>query len=128
MGALASLILFGVGLSCSLLIFKRKLPLFGPPKSYFDDLFITVKTTQTNHESRVDVIVETWFNLAPESIWFFTDADDKTRNEATKGHMVNTHCGLGHAKADLSCKMGKELEAFITANKRFEVNNNKQLK
>ena len=35
-----------------------------------DDVFISVKTTKQFHESRLDVIVKTWFTMAPKQVSF----------------------------------------------------------
>ncbi|CAG0914758.1 unnamed protein product [Notodromas monacha] len=48
-----------------------------------DDVFISVKTTKSYHESRLDVIIKTWFTLARKQTWFFTDAEDPVYQEKT---------------------------------------------
>ncbi|XP_014679590.1 PREDICTED: beta-1,3-N-acetylglucosaminyltransferase lunatic fringe-like, partial [Priapulus caudatus] len=41
-----------------------------------DDIFLSVKTTYKFHETRLRMIVDTWFRLAPHQTYFFTDKDD----------------------------------------------------
>ena len=41
-----------------------------------DDVFISVKTTHKNHQSRLDTVISTWYQLARENTYFFTDKDD----------------------------------------------------
>ena len=40
-----------------------------------EDVFFSVKTTGKNHDTRVKVIVDTWFKMAHNSVFFFTDID-----------------------------------------------------
>lgn len=47
------------------------------------DIFISVKTTKKFHRSRLDVILDTWFELAPREIWFFTDDRDERVSKRT---------------------------------------------
>ena len=46
------------------------------PQTEQEDLFISVKTSKQFHESRLALVLRTWFQLAKEQIWFFSDADD----------------------------------------------------
>ena len=36
-----------------------------------DDIFISVRTTEKFHQSRLQVILNTWYNLAPEKVRLF---------------------------------------------------------
>ena len=45
--------------------------------SHQEDVFISVKTSGKFHESRLGVILETWFQLARDQIHFFTDTEDR---------------------------------------------------
>ena len=47
------------------------------------DIFISVKTTKQFHQKRLDVILKTWFQLARDETWFFTDAADEEYHEKT---------------------------------------------
>lgn len=47
-----------------------------PPSTDLNDVFISVKTTKHFHQERLPIILKTWFQLAKEQTWFFTDTDD----------------------------------------------------
>lgn len=47
------------------------------------DIFISVKTTKSFHKSRLHVILGTWFNLAANQTYFFTDSSDDDLHERT---------------------------------------------
>jgi len=84
-----------------------------------NDIFISVKTTKKFHSTRLDVILKSWFALAKEQTYFFTDADDKYYNEKTGGHLINTNCSSSHNRRALCCKMSVEFDTFIESNKRW---------
>ncbi len=64
---------------------------FVPPRTEQEDLFISVKTSRKFHESRLGVVLKTWFQLARDQIWFFTDAEDEAVNEKTsKSHYIHS--------------------------------------
>ena len=44
-------------------------------KLTIDDIYMSVKTTGKNHDTRVRVILDTWYQRAPGSVYFFTDQD-----------------------------------------------------
>lgn len=89
-----------------------------PPTTELDDLLISVKTTKGYHETRLEMIVKTWYQLAKEQTWFFTDTDDQHYQKLTNNHMVNTNCSQGHFRKALCCKMGKEFEFFLDSAKK----------
>ena len=41
------------------------------------DIFLSVKTTKQFHRTRLDLILKTWFQLAREETYFFTDDKDE---------------------------------------------------
>lgn len=41
------------------------------------DIFLSVKTTKQFHQTRLDLILKTWFQLAREETYFFTDDKDQ---------------------------------------------------
>jgi len=84
-----------------------------------DDIFISVKTTKKYHESRLKTIVKTWFQLARDQIWFFTDFEDEVYQNLTNHHMVQTNCSKGHYRQGLCCKMNKEFDFFLSTSKKF---------
>lgn len=89
-----------------------------PPTTELDDLLISVKTTKAYHDTRLEMIIKTWYQLAKEQTWFFTDTDDPHYQKLTNGHMVNTNCSQGHFRKALCCKMGKEFEFFLDSAKK----------
>jgi len=84
-----------------------------------DDVFISVKTTGKFHSSRLEIILKTWFSLAPTSIYFFTDTEDVFYKQRSKNHLINTKCGHGHYRQDLSCKMAAEYSWFVKSRRKW---------
>ncbi|XP_055373299.1 fringe glycosyltransferase [Condylostylus longicornis] len=94
----------------------------GTPKpsiTQLDDIFISVKTTKNYHDNRLALIIKTWFQLAKDQTWFFTDTEDKYYQEKTKGHLINTNCSMGHFRKALCCKMSAELDVFLESGKKW---------
>ncbi|CAB3363182.1 Hypothetical predicted protein [Cloeon dipterum] len=83
------------------------------------DLFISVKTTLSYHRSRLDVILKTWFTLAQEETWFFSDSQDPEYQERTNGHLINTNCSTSHNRKALCCKMSVEFDTFLRSDKKW---------
>ncbi|XP_055909684.1 fringe glycosyltransferase [Eupeodes corollae] len=90
-----------------------------PPITELDDIFISVKTTKNYHDTRLALIIKTWFQLARDQTWFFTDTDDAYYQEKTKGHLINTNCSIGHFRKALCCKMSAELDVFLESGKKW---------
>ncbi|EEB10059.1 Fringe glycosyltransferase, putative [Pediculus humanus corporis] len=84
-----------------------------------DDIFISVKTTRNYHKWRLPVILKTWFQLAKNQTWFFTDTDDFEFQKKTDGHMINTNCSSSHNRKALCCKMSVEFDVFLESNKKW---------
>lgn len=89
------------------------------PATTLDDIFISIKTTKAFHKTRLDLVLKTWFSLAREQTWFFTDTDDAEYQHKTGGHLVNTNCSASHNRRALCCKMASEFDAFLQSNKRW---------
>ncbi|VDK69781.1 unnamed protein product, partial [Onchocerca ochengi] len=85
-----------------------------PTTSDLDGLVIAVKTTLKFHESRICDIIDTWFQLAPNNIYFITDTPDAKLNEITGGKLIVSDCSDGHTREGLCCKMNAELELFLS--------------
>jgi len=94
-------------------------PVTPPSSTTLEDLFISVKTTKNFHNSRLDVIIKTWFTLAREQTWFFTDSDDEEYKEKTHNHLINTGCSSSHNRMALCCKMAVEFDTFLESNKKW---------
>lgn len=89
------------------------------PTTRLEDVFFSVKTTRSFHRTRLDVILKTWFVLAREQTYFFTDASDPLYQLKTNGHLINTNCSASHNRKALCCKMSVELDFFLDSNKKW---------
>lgn len=89
------------------------------PTTRLEDLFLSVKTTRAFHQSRLDVILKTWFVLAREQTFFFTDFGDPVYQLKTNGHLVNTNCSATHNRKALCCKMSVEFDFFVESGKKW---------
>ncbi|XP_050439548.1 fringe glycosyltransferase [Adelges cooleyi] len=87
--------------------------------SVLQNTFITVKTTGRNHLTRLPVIIKTWFQVAKDQTWFFTDTDDRHLSQITNGHVINTNCSATHSRRALCCKMSVELDMFLETKKKW---------
>ncbi|KDR18395.1 Fringe glycosyltransferase, partial [Zootermopsis nevadensis] len=90
-----------------------------PVGTQLTDLFISVKTTHNYHKWRLPVILKTWFQLAKDQTWFFTDSNDSEYQEKTNGHMINTNCSSSHNRKALCCKMSVEFDVFLESNRKW---------
>uniref|UniRef100_A0A914CQL1 Fringe n=1 Tax=Acrobeloides nanus TaxID=290746 RepID=A0A914CQL1_9BILA len=88
---------------------NRKVPVEIHP----GELTITVKTTRKFHNTRVKDILDTWFRLSPENIFFISDTNDQALNQSTNGHLINSKCPSSHNSRALCCKMNHELDFFV---------------
>jgi len=83
-----------------------------------EDVFISVKTTHKNHASRLETVISTWYQLAREHTYFFTDKEDANIRSKVKEYRV-TGCGDSHSRQDLCCKMAAEFDAFLDSHKKW---------
>ncbi|XP_052750925.1 fringe glycosyltransferase-like [Galleria mellonella] len=83
-----------------------------------DDIFISVKTTKHYQYTRLPIILKTWFQLAKQQTWFFTDTENRQHQNQTNGHMVNTNCSASHQRKHLCCKMSVEYDHFLESGKK----------
>ncbi|XP_034251595.1 fringe glycosyltransferase [Thrips palmi] len=90
-----------------------------PPTTTLQDVFVSVKTTRSYHRWRLPVILKTWFQLAKEQTWFFTDTEDPEFQKKTNGHMINTNCSSSHGRRALCCKLSVELDTFLDSDKKW---------
>ncbi|OQR78175.1 fringe glycosyltransferase-like [Tropilaelaps mercedesae] len=84
-----------------------------------EDLFISVKTTRKFHHERLNIIINTWFRLARDQTYFFTDADDEEFSRKTYNHLVNTRCPSSHNRRALCCKMAVEFDRYLESRKKW---------
>ncbi|XP_022243438.1 fringe glycosyltransferase-like [Limulus polyphemus] len=92
---------------------------FSYPLTELNDIFFSVKTTKIYHASRLDVIFRTWFILARDQTFFFTDGDDSFYQAKTNGHLINTNCSSSHNRKALCCKMSVEFDTFLESGKKW---------
>ncbi|XP_045473243.1 fringe glycosyltransferase [Harmonia axyridis] len=90
-----------------------------PFMTELNDMFISVKTTKHFHKERLPIILKTWFQLAKDQTWFFTDTNDYDFQKMTNGHMINTNCSSSHSRKALCCKMSVEFDTFIETDKKW---------
>ena len=66
-------------------------------KTNLGDIFISIKSTFKNHNTRLNVLLDTWVKSAINQTFVFTDADDPDlQNKLLPGHVINTNCSSGH--------------------------------
>lgn len=84
------------------------------------DIFISVKTTRNNHNTRVRLLLDTWASVARAQTYFFTDQnDEELEKHVMKGHVINTNCTNTHSRQSLCCKMAMEFDFFMESQKRW---------
>jgi len=96
------------------------IPLYDSDILSLEDVFISVKTTGKFHKSRLEPVLDTWYNLSPTSVWFFTDTEDDWvfRRLSSGGHLIQTNCPSDHSRQSLCCKMEAEIKTFLLDTKR----------
>jgi hypothetical protein len=79
-----------------------------------DFLLVTVKTTISNHNTKVKLILATWYNLIKSNVYFITDTKDVALlDELPQDHLVVTQCEKSHSREGLSCKLAAEFQVFM---------------
>ncbi|NWR15622.1 MFNG acetylglucosaminyltransferase, partial [Emberiza fucata] len=93
-----------------------------PPEGYrsegsltLGDIFIAVKTTKRFHQSRMELLLDTWISQASEQTYIFTDEEDGALKKRMGGHVTFTNCSAEHSHLALSCKMAAEFDAFLAS-------------
>lgn len=84
-----------------------------------DDIFIAVKTTKKFHQSRLNVLLETWISRNMQQTYIFTDGEDEELRKKIGSHAINTNCSAAHSRQALSCKMAVEYDKFIESGKKW---------
>ncbi|NXC12752.1 MFNG acetylglucosaminyltransferase, partial [Corythaeola cristata] len=77
------------------------------------DIFIAVKTTKRFHQSRMELLLDTWISQAREQTYVFTDEEDDALKRRMGDHAIFTNCSAEHSHLALSCKMAAEFDAFL---------------
>ncbi|BFZ17802.1 hypothetical protein BsWGS_20840 [Bradybaena similaris] len=88
-------------------------------KTELKDVFISVKTTSKYHGPRVKLLLKTWYLLAREQVYFFTDGNDTEIADILGSHLINTNCSTDHSRRALSCKMAVEFDYYMASRKRW---------
>ena len=108
------------GVSCAVVVLVlhtvASLPLLQTPglELGLEEVFISVKSTASNHGPRLGPLLDTWHQEARESTWVFTDAEDAgVAARMAPGHLVRTRCPADHSRQSLCCKMEAEIETFL---------------
>ena len=96
-------------------------------KKRINNIFIAVKTTQANHQSRLPSILNSWGEFVPKDIAFFTDPSlasnmplrnmtDPMLDSPTQQrfNLINTNCPEGHTQQGLCCKTSAEIQYFYS--------------
>uniref|UniRef100_A0A1E1WJH4 Fringe-like glycosyltransferase domain-containing protein n=1 Tax=Pectinophora gossypiella TaxID=13191 RepID=A0A1E1WJH4_PECGO len=91
----------------------------GENKIVLSDIFISVKTSTAYENTRLPIILKTWFQLAKEQIWFFTDVANATQQRMAGGHIISTKCHQGHQLLPLCCKTAQEYDTFLKSGKKW---------
>ncbi|XP_009080288.1 PREDICTED: beta-1,3-N-acetylglucosaminyltransferase manic fringe [Acanthisitta chloris] len=93
-----------------------------PPEGYrtggsltLGDIFIAVKTTKRFHQSRMELLLDTWISQASEQTYVFTDEEDDALKKRMGAHVIFTNCSAEHSHLALSCKMAAEFDAFMVS-------------
>ncbi|XP_032393698.1 beta-1,3-N-acetylglucosaminyltransferase lunatic fringe [Etheostoma spectabile] len=84
-----------------------------------DDIFIAVKTTKKFHQSRLNLLLETWISRNMQQTYIFTDGEDEELKKKIGSHAINTNCSAAHSRQALSCKMAVEYDKFIESGKKW---------
>ncbi|NXW69354.1 MFNG acetylglucosaminyltransferase, partial [Hirundo rustica] len=79
------------------------------------DIFIAVKTTKRFHQSRMELLLDTWISQASQQTYIFTDEEDGALKRRMGGHVIFTNCSSEHSHQALSCKMAAEFDAFLAS-------------
>lgn len=84
-----------------------------------NDIFIAVKTTKKFHQSRLNLLLDTWISRHMQQTYIFTDGEDEELKKKIGSHAINTNCSAAHSRQALSCKMAVEYDKFIESGKKW---------
>ncbi|XP_033945702.1 beta-1,3-N-acetylglucosaminyltransferase lunatic fringe [Pseudochaenichthys georgianus] len=84
-----------------------------------NDIFIAVKTTKKFHQSRLNLLLDTWISRNIPQTYIFTDGEDEDLKKKIGSHAINTNCSAAHSRQALSCKMAVEYDKFIESGKKW---------
>ncbi|KFP10217.1 beta-1,3-N-acetylglucosaminyltransferase manic fringe isoform X2 [Egretta garzetta] len=83
------------------------------------DIFIAVKTTKRFHQTRMELLLDTWISRVREQTYVFTDEEDDALKRRMGDHVVFTNCSAEHSHPALSCKMAAEFDAFLASSQSW---------
>ncbi|NWZ62579.1 MFNG acetylglucosaminyltransferase, partial [Acrocephalus arundinaceus] len=78
-----------------------------------ENIFIAVKTTKRFHQSRMELLLDTWVSQASQQTYIFTDEDGALKRRMG-GHVI-FNCSAEHSHQALSCKMAAEFDTFLAS-------------
>ncbi|KFQ22871.1 PREDICTED: beta-1,3-N-acetylglucosaminyltransferase manic fringe [Merops nubicus] len=84
-----------------------------------EDVFIAVKTTKRFHQSRMELLLDTWISRVREQTYVFTDEEDDALERRMGNHVIFTNCSAEHSHKALSCKMAAEFDAFLASGRSW---------
>ncbi|MGH0129292.1 UNVERIFIED_CONTAM: hypothetical protein FKN15_038675 [Acipenser sinensis] len=84
-----------------------------------NDIFIAVKTTKKFHQSRLELLLDTWISRNVQQTYIFTDGEDEELKKRIGSHAINTNCSAAHSRQALSCKMAVEYDKYIESGKKW---------
>lgn len=84
-----------------------------------EDVFIAVKTTKKFHQSRLNLLLDTWISRNMQQTYVFTDGEDDELKKKIGSHAINTNCSAAHSRQALSCKMAVEYDKFIESGRKW---------
>ncbi|XP_074839975.1 beta-1,3-N-acetylglucosaminyltransferase manic fringe [Carettochelys insculpta] len=79
------------------------------------EVFIAVKTTRRFHQTRLELLLDTWISKTNEQTYIFTDEEDEALQKRMGDHVIFTNCSSEHSHPALSCKMAAEFDAFLAS-------------
>ncbi|XP_061868104.1 beta-1,3-N-acetylglucosaminyltransferase manic fringe isoform X1 [Colius striatus] len=101
-------------------------PRVHPPEGYstegtltLGDIFIAVKTTKRFHQSRMELLLDTWISRVREQTYVFTDEEDDGLKRRMGDHAIFTNCSAEHSHLALSCKMAAEFDTFLASGRSW---------
>ncbi|NXF02580.1 MFNG acetylglucosaminyltransferase, partial [Smithornis capensis] len=83
------------------------------------DIFIAVKTTKRFHQSRMELLFDTWISQVSKQTYVFTDEEDDALKRRMGDHVIFTNCSAEHSHPALSCKMAAEFDAFLVSGRSW---------
>ncbi|XP_065900965.1 beta-1,3-N-acetylglucosaminyltransferase radical fringe-like isoform X2 [Dysidea avara] len=92
--------------------------------NYADNVYFTIKTTETNYKSRLSLLMMTWLQLVKHKVAIISDGsndnDDLKEIRGAGFDVVVTDCSSEHKTYGLCCKSGEEYAAYYRAREKHQ--------